>query len=64
MIQERVKKANSKPEDELLEDKLIVPMTEAMKGQIRALAMREGMPMALLVRRFVVAGLSAQGGGL
>jgi hypothetical protein len=64
MIQKGVKKANSKPVEELLEDKLIVPMTEAMKEQIRVLAKRENMPMALLVRRFVVAGLSAQGGGL
>jgi len=62
-MEKHIKKARN-GQKEALESQVNVPVTLTMRRQIEALAEREGLPMALLVRRFVVAGLSAQGGGL
>ena len=58
MLEKKAKKGNTKPKEELFEEKVIVPVTKAMKAKLRALAKREGgVPLAQLVRRFVLAGL-------
>ncbi len=63
-MEKHIKKAR-KGKKETYEASLCVPVTLTMRQRLEALAEREGnVPLAQLVRRFVVAGLSAQGGGL
>lgn len=63
-MEQHIKKARN-GQKEAFESQVNVPVTLTMRRRLEALAEREGgVPLAQLVRRFVVAGLSAQGGGL
>lgn len=51
-----------KQSGELFDQRVNVTMTKAMRDEIARVANREGMPMTMVIRRLLLAGLGQHGG--
>jgi hypothetical protein len=61
-MKEHIKKARN-GQKEAFEAQLNVPVTKSMKGQLEALAAREGLSVAWVARNLVERGLASMSGG-